>query len=127
MWGVRIRELPRKSKIVATHNDNPDVLIWDAKAQPNRKYAIGCHSGASDMSSSVKIELGASSGGINCNVLNCCKCLAWAGVMYGGIGSAGIVKLGAQEKLKKNCSCGRAKEEEKVKKLGVTMDQSKNP
>ncbi|GKD80693.1 RNA-directed DNA polymerase, eukaryota, reverse transcriptase zinc-binding domain protein, partial [Tanacetum coccineum] len=39
-----IRELPRKSKIVATHNDSPDVLIWDAEAQPNHKYAIRCHS-----------------------------------------------------------------------------------
>ncbi|GJU09165.1 ABC transporter G family member 32 [Tanacetum coccineum] len=37
-------ELPRKSKIVATHNDSPDVLIWDAEAQPNHEYAIGCHS-----------------------------------------------------------------------------------
>nr|GEX23907.1 reverse transcriptase domain-containing protein [Tanacetum cinerariifolium] len=46
----RRRELLRKSKIVATHNDSPDycfgnqVLIWDAEAQPNHKYAIGCHS-----------------------------------------------------------------------------------
>ncbi|GKE91308.1 hypothetical protein Tco_1572403, partial [Tanacetum coccineum] len=39
----------------------------------------------------------------------------------------GIVKLGAQEKLEKICSCRRAKEEEKVKRLGVTMDQSENP
>lgn len=35
----RIRELPQCSKIIATHTDSPDVLIWDVEAQPD------CHAG----------------------------------------------------------------------------------
>ncbi|KAK9132716.1 hypothetical protein Scep_012244 [Stephania cephalantha] len=37
----RIRELPQISKIVATHTDSPDVLIWDVEAQPNRHAVLG--------------------------------------------------------------------------------------
>ncbi|KAE8683191.1 WD-40 repeat-containing protein MSI4 [Hibiscus syriacus] len=37
----RIRELPQKPKIVATHTDSPDVLIWDVEAQPNRHAVLG--------------------------------------------------------------------------------------
>ncbi|KMZ68114.1 WD-40 repeat-containing protein MSI4 [Zostera marina] len=37
----RIRELPQDSKIVATHTDSPDVLIWDVDAQPNRHAVLG--------------------------------------------------------------------------------------
>ncbi|KAK1422511.1 hypothetical protein QVD17_25686 [Tagetes erecta] len=37
----RIRELPQNSKIVATHTDSPDVLIWDVEAQPNRHATLG--------------------------------------------------------------------------------------
>ncbi|PWA48429.1 hypothetical protein CTI12_AA491170 [Artemisia annua] len=35
-----IRELPQ-NKIVATHTDSPDVLIWDVEAQPNRHAVLG--------------------------------------------------------------------------------------
>ena len=48
--------------------------------------------GASDMPSSVRIGLGASAGGISCNVMNCCNCPAWAGAMYSGVCSAGNPK-----------------------------------
>lgn len=37
----RIRELPQNSKIVGTHTDSPDVLIWDVEAQPNRHAVLG--------------------------------------------------------------------------------------
>ncbi|CAI9114323.1 OLC1v1015026C1 [Oldenlandia corymbosa var. corymbosa] len=37
----RIRELPQNSKIVATHTDSPDVLIWDVESQPNRHAILG--------------------------------------------------------------------------------------
>lgn len=37
----RIRELPQNSKIVATHTDSPDVLIWDVESQPNRHAVLG--------------------------------------------------------------------------------------
>ncbi|KAL7593451.1 hypothetical protein Lser_V15G32262 [Lactuca serriola] len=37
----RIRELSQNRKIVATHTDNPDVLIWDVEAQPNRHAILG--------------------------------------------------------------------------------------
>lgn len=37
----RIRELPQDSKIVATHTDSPDVLIWDVESQPNRHALLG--------------------------------------------------------------------------------------
>nr|CAN70589.1 hypothetical protein VITISV_026731 [Vitis vinifera] len=37
----RIRELPQNSKIVATHTDSPDVLIWDVETQPNRHAVLG--------------------------------------------------------------------------------------
>uniref|UniRef100_A0A0E0FRZ9 Histone-binding protein RBBP4-like N-terminal domain-containing protein n=1 Tax=Oryza nivara TaxID=4536 RepID=A0A0E0FRZ9_ORYNI len=36
----RIRELPQNSKIIATHTDSPDVLIWDVEAQPNRQAQL---------------------------------------------------------------------------------------
>lgn len=37
----RIRELPQESKIVATHTDSPDVLIWNVDTQPNRHAVLG--------------------------------------------------------------------------------------
>ncbi|CAK9191004.1 unnamed protein product, partial [Sphagnum troendelagicum] len=37
----RIRELPQNSKIVATHTDRPEVLIWNVETQPNRSSTLG--------------------------------------------------------------------------------------
>ncbi|KAL1210617.1 WD-40 repeat-containing protein MSI5 [Cardamine amara subsp. amara] len=37
----RIRELPLNSKIVATHTDSPDVLIWNTETQPDRHAVFG--------------------------------------------------------------------------------------
>ena len=37
----RIRELPQNSKIVATHTDSPDVLIWNTETQPDRHAVFG--------------------------------------------------------------------------------------
>ncbi|KAL8217359.1 hypothetical protein R6Q57_020732, partial [Mikania cordata] len=37
----RIKELPQNNKIVATHTDSPDVLIWDVEAQPNCHAVLG--------------------------------------------------------------------------------------
>ncbi|KAK6273594.1 hypothetical protein POUND7_010677 [Theobroma cacao] len=45
----RIRELPQNSKIVATHTDSPDVLIWDVEAQPNRHAVLGATSSRPDL------------------------------------------------------------------------------
>ncbi|KAK1297920.1 WD-40 repeat-containing protein MSI4 [Acorus calamus] len=45
----RIRELPQNSKIVATHTDSPDVLIWDVEAQPNRHAVLGATDSRPDL------------------------------------------------------------------------------
>ncbi|KAK0598850.1 hypothetical protein LWI29_038570 [Acer saccharum] len=45
----RIRELPQNSKIVATHTDSPDVLIWDVEAQPNRHPVLGATESRPDL------------------------------------------------------------------------------
>nr|AGG38122.1 FVE-2 protein [Dimocarpus longan] len=45
----RIRELPQNSKIVATHTDSPDVLIWDVEAQPNRHAVLGANHSRPDL------------------------------------------------------------------------------
>ncbi|WOL09075.1 WD-40 repeat-containing protein MSI4-like isoform X1 [Canna indica] len=42
----KIRELPQNSKIVATHTDSPEVLVWDVDAQPDCGDCLGsadCH------------------------------------------------------------------------------------
>ncbi|CAK9174490.1 unnamed protein product [Ilex paraguariensis] len=45
----RIRELPQNSKIVATHTDSPDVLIWDVETQPNRHAVLGATESRPDL------------------------------------------------------------------------------
>ncbi|XP_047327740.1 WD-40 repeat-containing protein MSI4-like [Impatiens glandulifera] len=45
----RIRELPQNSKIVATHTDSPDVLIWDVESQPNRHAVLGAQDSRPDL------------------------------------------------------------------------------
>ncbi|XP_031388956.1 WD-40 repeat-containing protein MSI4-like isoform X1 [Punica granatum] len=45
----RIRELPQNSKIVATHTDGPDVLIWDVESQPSRQAILGAQSSRPDL------------------------------------------------------------------------------
>ncbi|KAK1550318.1 hypothetical protein Q3G72_017154 [Acer saccharum] len=45
----RIRELPQNTKIVATHTDSPDVLIWDVEAQPNRHAVLGANNSRPDL------------------------------------------------------------------------------
>ncbi|KAE8715226.1 WD-40 repeat-containing protein MSI4 [Hibiscus syriacus] len=45
----RIRELPQDSKIIATHTDSPDVLIWDVEAQPNRHAVLGASDSCPDL------------------------------------------------------------------------------
>ncbi|XLS89652.1 hypothetical protein HN51_065660 [Arachis hypogaea] len=37
----RITELSQNFEIVATHTDNPDVLIWDVESQPNHHAILG--------------------------------------------------------------------------------------
>ncbi|XP_059634823.1 WD-40 repeat-containing protein MSI4-like [Cornus florida] len=45
----RIRELPQNNKIVATHTDCPEVLIWDIEAQPNRHAVLGAGDSRPDL------------------------------------------------------------------------------
>ncbi|KAJ8756229.1 hypothetical protein K2173_024776 [Erythroxylum novogranatense] len=45
----RIRELPQDNKIVATHTDSPEVLIWDVEAQPNRNTGSGATESRPDL------------------------------------------------------------------------------
>uniref|UniRef100_A0A804RKH0 Transducin family protein / WD-40 repeat family protein n=1 Tax=Zea mays TaxID=4577 RepID=A0A804RKH0_MAIZE len=37
------------SKIIATHTDSPDVLIWDVEAQPNRHAVLGASESRPDL------------------------------------------------------------------------------
>ncbi|XXG46008.1 hypothetical protein AAC387_Pa02g0953 [Persea americana] len=59
----RIRELPQNNKIVATHTDSPDVLIWDVEAQPNRHAVLGTADSRPDLveneNGPMEYELGA--------------------------------------------------------------------
>ncbi|VAH62629.1 unnamed protein product [Triticum turgidum subsp. durum] len=45
----RIRELPQNSRIIATHTDSPDVLIWDVESQPNRHAVLGATDSRPDL------------------------------------------------------------------------------
>ncbi|XP_074569200.1 uncharacterized protein LOC141825714 [Curcuma longa] len=45
----RIKELPQNSKIIATHTDSPDVLIWDVESQPNRHPMLGANESHPDL------------------------------------------------------------------------------
>ncbi|KAG9143290.1 hypothetical protein Leryth_010215 [Lithospermum erythrorhizon] len=45
----RIRELPQNSKIVATHTDSPEVLVWDVESQPNRHAVLGATESRPDL------------------------------------------------------------------------------
>ncbi|KAL5582103.1 hypothetical protein UlMin_014545 [Ulmus minor] len=45
----QIRELAQNSKIVGTHTDSPDVLIWDIEAQPNRHVVLGAANSSIDL------------------------------------------------------------------------------
>ncbi|KAL5554674.1 hypothetical protein UlMin_042075 [Ulmus minor] len=45
----RIRELPQNSKIVGTHIDSPNVLIWDVEAQPNCHAVLGATNSSPDL------------------------------------------------------------------------------
>ncbi|KAL2493235.1 WD-40 repeat-containing protein MSI4 [Abeliophyllum distichum] len=45
----RIRELPQNCKIVATHTDGPDVLIWDVENQHNRPSCSGASPSRPDL------------------------------------------------------------------------------
>ncbi|GKA53958.1 WD40 repeat-containing protein MSI4-like protein [Tanacetum coccineum] len=44
-----IRELPQNNNIVATHTNNPDVLIWDVESQPNRHAVLGATKSCLDL------------------------------------------------------------------------------
>lgn len=37
----RIRELPQKREIVATHTDGPEVYVWNVDTQPNCQVVVG--------------------------------------------------------------------------------------
>lgn len=37
----RIRELPQKRQIIATHTDGPEVFVWNVDTQPNCQVAVG--------------------------------------------------------------------------------------
>jgi histone-binding protein RBBP4 len=45
----RIRELPQNSKIVATHTDSPDILIWNTETQPDRYAVLGAPDSRPDL------------------------------------------------------------------------------
>ncbi|KAK4778431.1 hypothetical protein SAY86_005959 [Trapa natans] len=45
----RIQELHLSPKIVATHTDSPDVLIWDVESQPNRHAVYGATPSCPDL------------------------------------------------------------------------------